>query len=102
MMIRRRQDPASVLAENLLRIVTASGAKSVRGFAGEPTLARAMSRIIKKEHSPSIELLEEIAAKAGNLQAWHLLVPGLDPKNPPKSTDEPSIRQNHTHPEYPF
>ena len=43
---------------------------------------KTISRIIRREHSPSIDKLSGLAEAFG-LQAWQLLVPYLDPSNPP-------------------
>lgn len=39
-------------------------------------------RIIKCEQSPTAEMLEKLARPFG-LHAWQLMIPDLDPKNPP-------------------
>lgn len=77
---------AKILSENLRRLMKTGGKRSTRSWAGDPTLARNISRIIAMETSPSVALLDEIAAKAGNLMAWHLLLPDLDSTNPPAVT----------------
>lgn len=43
---------------------------------------RYIGRILAAESSITVDTLEKIA-KAFDLQAWQLLVPGLDPGNPP-------------------
>jgi len=43
---------------------------------------RTVGRIINQEHSPALKQIESIA-HAFDLQTWQLLVPQLDPKNPP-------------------
>lgn len=40
-------------------------------------------RIKKRETSVGLDVTQQIAEVFG-LEAWHLLTPGLDPKNPPK------------------
>lgn len=93
--MRKPKMSAWVLADNLRKIVREH--PSVRAWAGDQSilankaLARNVSRLIKDAsqpggHSPSLDLLDRIAEKCGNLQAWHLLLPGLDPKNPPVLT----------------
>ena len=41
-----------------------------------------MGRILNEEHSPQLKQIDAIA-KAFQLSAWQLLIPGLDPSNPP-------------------
>ena len=41
-----------------------------------------ISRIKEAQTSVGLDILEKLAPVFG-LQAWHLLVPGLDPSNPP-------------------
>ena len=43
---------------------------------------KTISRILRMEHSPSIDKLAGLAEAFG-LQAWQLLIPHLDPSNPP-------------------
>lgn len=40
------------------------------------------TRIKKMETSVGLDVIEKIASRF-NLQPWHLLVPNLDPSNPP-------------------
>lgn len=43
---------------------------------------RLIDRLLKSENALTMDKLGEIAAACG-LQPWHLLVPDLDPANPP-------------------
>lgn len=43
---------------------------------------RTIGRIVNKEVTASLDVLEALA-KPFDLQPWQLLVPGIDPKNPP-------------------
>lgn len=43
---------------------------------------RYIGRILAREYSVSVDILDKLA-RAFDLQAWQLLVPGLDPTNPP-------------------
>lgn len=79
----------ATLQENLRRILqvqaprTADGKPSVRAWAKQRHIEpRNINRILAGEQSPSLLLLDEIASACG-LQGWQLLVPGLDPSNPP-------------------
>lgn len=82
-------DSAKVLASNLKKIVQPHS--SIRSWAGpqddksNQALARSVARIIRGGedfHSPSLELLDRIAERC-SLEPWHLLLPDLDPDNPP-------------------
>lgn len=79
----------TTLQSNLKRILEvqapklADGRPSVRAWAKQRNIeARNINRILNGEQSPSLLLLDEIASACG-LQGWQLLVPGLDPTNPP-------------------
>ena len=43
---------------------------------------RTVGRILSGSHSPTLERVDALARCFG-LLAWQLLIPGLDPKNPP-------------------
>ena len=43
---------------------------------------RTVGRILNEEHSPQLKQIEAIASAFG-LSPWQILIPGLDPKNPP-------------------
>jgi len=83
----------AILAANIWAMIAASSdmqKPSVRGWALQKGLdVRLIDRIVKGQHAVTLDKIEEIAAACG-LQAWHLLLPGLDPSNPPaaKVTDE--------------
>lgn len=60
------------------------GAKSVNAWATAHSLTQTtINRIVTGKMDPTSKLIEEIAKAVGNLEPWHLLLPGLDPKNPP-------------------
>lgn len=86
-----REDVGTILATNLTMMM------KVRGITADATLAKLAGcdqktiwRIKQQEMSPSVRTLEAIASALG-VHAWHLLVPGLNPDNPPhpmrRSTD---------------
>jgi transcriptional regulator with XRE-family HTH domain len=52
---------------------------------------RTYNRIINNESVPKIDILEAIA-NANDLSVWQLLVPGVNPKNPPM-LKEPSDKE---------
>ena len=45
---------------------------------------RTLGRALNGEQAASLDTLEAVA-KGYSLQPWHLLIPNLDPKNPPTS-----------------
>jgi len=46
-----------------------------------------VSRILNGNQSPTLDLVDKIA-RAFQLQAWQLLVPGFEPTNPPMTRQE--------------
>lgn len=80
---RMLQDIRETLAQNVLalmesRRMTADSALAKLAGVDQKTVWR----IKKKEQSLTIDKLELIA-RAFGLHAWQLLIPGLDPANPP-------------------
>lgn len=74
-----------VLAGNLRRIIEQSGL-SARAWALSKQLEpRNIHRIIAGTQSPTLDLLGAIGA-AVEMDPWQLLVPGVDPSNPPVVT----------------
>jgi transcriptional regulator with XRE-family HTH domain len=77
----------NVLAENLKVLMEWSARKggigTQQGLAAASGIGQSSaSRILKGEQSVSMNMLESIAAAYG-LRGWQLLVPNLDPSNPP-------------------
>lgn len=79
----------TALQANLRRILEVQaprakdGTPSVRAWALQRGLEpRNVQRILAGEQSPSLLLLDQLASACG-LQGWQLLVPNLDPQNPP-------------------
>ena len=71
-----------ILAENLRRFRDAEGL-STRAWALSRELdVKLIERLMKNSHSVSLDKLEEVA-KACGLEAWHLLIPGVEPGDPP-------------------
>lgn len=82
---RMTHNASAVLAENLKRIIEQAGI-STRAWALSKKLEpRNIHRIIAGTQSPTLDLLSEIGA-AVDMDSWQLLVPGLDPSNPPVVT----------------
>lgn len=72
----------SILAENLRRMIDGEGL-SIRALALSRGLdMRLIDRLVNKSNAVTIDTLEVVAEKLG-LQAWQLLLPDLDPKQPP-------------------
>ena len=81
--IHMKIDIRQVLSDNLSSIKIAWKYKSVNDMARKNGLEQTtLDRIIKKTMSPTVDKIVVIAGKF-DLQAWQLLLPGLDPKNPP-------------------
>jgi hypothetical protein len=85
-----RKSPARVIAENLAAAMLHHDL--VTPHTGEPSQSalsrksgadqRTIGRILHQDQSPTVDMLEKLAT-ALDLHAWQLLIPNLDPKNPP-------------------
>lgn len=89
-------DTRAILAANLRRMIersTPPGEKpSVRAWAlSKGVDVRMIDRLVKGQHAVTLDKLEEVAAACG-LQAWHLLVPDLDPTSAPDAPISESDR----------
>ena len=77
---------SKVLAENLEKLRASSRLygtqKSIALAAG--VNQSSVGRILNNQHSPTVETLDKIAGVFG-LQGWQLLVPDMDPRNPPSA-----------------
>jgi len=68
------------LAENMRRII---GERSQSSWADERGIdKKIIQRAISARHATTIDTLDALASATG-LRPWQLLVPGLDPANPP-------------------
>lgn len=83
-----KTNPTETVASNLRALMLHAGMEK-KGEPNQSDLARAsganqrtVGRILAREQSPTVEMLETIA-RAFGLHAWQLLIPGLDPANPP-------------------
>ena len=81
-------EPNETVAANLRALMLHAG-MSKKGEPNQSDLARAsganqrtVGRILAREQSPAVEMLETIA-RAFGLHAWQMLIPGLDTANPP-------------------
>lgn len=78
------ESTANALSENLKALMAHDPELTT-----EPKVAKAAGvdqktvwRMIKKSNSSTLDKIAKVAA-AFDLQAWQLLVPGLEPENPP-------------------
>lgn len=84
-----------ILAQNLRRMIERDAEKrgdrySVRAWAQARELdVRMIDRLTKGEHAVTLDKLDDIASACG-IEAWQLLVDGLDADSPPaaKVTEE--------------
>ena len=76
--------PHVVLADNLARLMAHSlDMKSQRAVAKRAEMdQRTVGRILNQEHSQNLEQIAKLA-EAFDLMPWQMLVPDLDPKDPP-------------------
>jgi transcriptional regulator with XRE-family HTH domain len=73
---------AQVLASNLAKLMEYYGHTQEQTAKLAKVDQSVISRILKGEHHPRVDTVEAIAL-GYDLQAWTLLLPGLDPRNPP-------------------
>ena len=71
-----------ILGDNLKRMIEAHGGSVLPWANAHKLKQRSIDRLIKSENAATVDTLEEIAEAVG-LQAWQLLVPDLDLRNPP-------------------
>ena len=79
------KDSHDTLVANITTLMTHRGLTSdaqVGALARPKMDQKTVWRIRNKEQSPTLEKLCALAAGFG-LQAWQILIPGLDPSNPP-------------------
>ncbi len=76
--------PHRVLASNLAKLMATSlDMKSQRAVAKRADIdQRTVGRILNQEHSPNLDQIAALAEAFG-LLPWQMLVPDLDPKDPP-------------------
>ena len=84
------REVAQIVSNNLVRLMRASEPLHTLEKLSERSAVStsAISRTIRLETMPSIELLDKLATAFG-LEAWQLLVDGLDPHNPQSLTTLP-------------
>lgn len=75
--------PAKIIAANLQTLKKDRSIRSDRALAKLAEIdQKSVWRIMRYEQSPAIDTLEKLAKPFG-LHAWQLLIPDLDPRNPP-------------------
>lgn len=81
--------PLEVVSENLKTLMLSAGMASADGTPNQSEMKRrskvdqrTIGRILARELNPSIEKVEQLA-KVFGLHAWQMLIPDLDPRNPP-------------------
>lgn len=86
-----RPTPKVIAAENLKALMIYHGFVKKDGSPNQSALAKHLNgtpnqttigRILRGDMSPTMENMHDIA-KAFDLHEWQLMVPFLDPKNPP-------------------
>jgi transcriptional regulator with XRE-family HTH domain len=77
-------DIAADLATNLAALMASTVDLRTQASVGKRAGVdqRTVGRILNREHSPNLLQIQKLAAAFG-LQPWQLLVPHLDPANPP-------------------
>jgi transcriptional regulator with XRE-family HTH domain len=76
--------PRAVLARNLRNLMaTKAGPRSQTALRKKSGVAQAtIGRILKQETEAGVETVDRLA-KAFGLEGWQMMVPGMDPTNPP-------------------
>jgi len=76
--------PGHILSTNVKALMLASEDLRTQAALGKRSGIdqRTVGRILNEEHSPQLKQIDAIASAFG-LLPWQILIPGLDPKNPP-------------------
>jgi transcriptional regulator with XRE-family HTH domain len=78
----KQDNPRSVLAKNL-KALMAHGDLNQTALGKKAGVAiSTIGRILVEKHAPDIDTLSQIAQALG-VTAWQIMVPRLDPSNPP-------------------
>ena len=96
---RMKRAPTEIVSANLRALMIDSGMAKKDGEPNQSTLAkvsgadqRTIGRVLAQELSPTVEMLEKLA-RAFGLHAWQMLIPDLDPRNPPAVVMSEAERQ---------
>ena len=74
---------AEILSDNIASLMADRQITSDAQLGKLATIdQKSIWRIRNRDQSPTVDTLEKLASAFG-LQAWQMLIPNLDPKNPP-------------------
>lgn len=74
---------AEIVSENIVRLKKWKHMRSDAALAEKAKVdQKTIWRIRNRQQSPTLDVLESVAQAFG-LHAWHLLIPDIDPNNPP-------------------
>jgi len=86
---RMKRAPTEIVSANLRALMLDSDMAKWGGEPNQSMLAklsgadqRMIGRVLAQELSPTVDMLEKLA-RAFGLHAWQMLIPDLDPRNPP-------------------
>ena len=78
----QQNNPRAVLAKNL-KALMAHGHMNQTALGKKADIAQStIGRILKEKHAPDLDTLATLGRALG-VSVWQLMVPGLDPSNPP-------------------
>jgi hypothetical protein len=76
-------DPIQILADNILNLMAFHGIQSNAALAKAAKIdPSTVGRMINKKHASQIDRVQAVA-RVFDLDAWQLMIPNLDPSNPP-------------------
>lgn len=86
---RMKQTPLQIVSGNLRALMIHAGMTTPDGEPNQSAMKRrsgvdqrTIGRVLSLEMNPTIEKVEQLASAFG-LHAWQMLIPNLDPRNPP-------------------
>lgn len=74
-----------ILAANLRKLINHRGISASAVAGNSDAMKKQIQRALKASHSPTLDTVAALAAEFG-LQPWQILIPNLDPSNPPVFT----------------
>lgn len=83
----RKPDAIAVLAATVTALIEEAGTQKKAGKVAQTTLSRLAGN--KSRSNPRLSTLQKLA-DGRKLEVWQLLVPGFDPRYPPKLAGEDS------------
>ena len=83
-MVKPRSQLTALFVKNLAALMRADGAlSSQNGLASASKVPQStIGRLLRGEQSPTLDMVERLA-RAFDLEPWQMLVPELEPSNPP-------------------